>query len=73
MCINCLNTLEDIRRDQEELRKSRVFEIQNICRTCGHFKKDEWGELVGYCEVKKLSVSGVSICSVNSWTGKKGI
>ena len=71
MCMNCFPTLAEIKHDHEQLKKAQSFEIQNICRTCDHFKKDDWGDLVGFCDVKKLTVSGVSICSVGAWVAKK--
>ena len=70
MCMNCFPTMAEIQRDHAELKKAQSFEIQNICRTCDHFKKDEWGDLIGYCDVKKLNVSGVSICSILAWVAK---
>ena len=71
MCMECLNTLAEISYHQEQLKKAREFEIRNICRTCGHFVKDEWGDLVGDCEVKGLSVSGADICNIGKWEPKK--
>lgn len=74
MCMNCFPTLAEIKHDHEQLKKSQSFEIQKICRTCGHFQKDtDFWDVIGVCSISGLSVAGAAICSVNGWVEKKRI
>jgi len=66
--MNCYPTLAEIAAQKEELRKSKEFTIER-CISCKNFQPD-WEGLVGYCEVKKLWVCGVAICSVGKWVKK---
>ena len=70
--MNCFPTLAEIKHDHEQLKKSQSFEIQNICRTCGHFQKDtDFWDVIGVCSISGLSVAGAAICSIDRWVEKK--
>lgn len=72
--MNCFPTLAEIKHDHEQLKKSQSFEIQNICRTCGHFQKDtDFWDVIGVCSISGLSVAGAAVCSMDRWVNNHQI